>query len=65
MVTVTFGDMLFQGADFGDFPSPESLKRQILISTKLPRESVDCLKEEESSECDKNRNNCSMQIQVG
>ncbi|CAO2840854.1 unnamed protein product [Amaranthus hypochondriacus] len=50
MVTTTFGNMLFPGMDFLEFPSPESLKRRILISTKQPKESRDSLKEEEHSE---------------
>ncbi|KMT05045.1 hypothetical protein BVRB_7g172040 isoform A [Beta vulgaris subsp. vulgaris] len=50
MVTTTFGNMLFPGMDFAEFPSPESLKRKILISTKPPKESHDRLKEEESNE---------------
>ncbi|XP_074303053.1 phosphoinositide phospholipase C 2-like [Silene latifolia] len=50
MVTKTFGDMLFPSMDFQEFPSPESLKRKILISTKPPKESFDNLKEEENNE---------------
>ncbi|KAL9238688.1 hypothetical protein vseg_013078 [Gypsophila vaccaria] len=50
MVTKTFGDMLFPGTDFQEFPSPESLKKRILISTKPPKESLDSFKEEENSE---------------
>lgn len=50
MVTTTFGDMLFTGADFQDFPSPESLKRRILVSTKPPKESLDSLKEPKNSD---------------
>ena len=50
MVTTTFGNMLFPGMDFLEFPSPESLKRRILISTKQPKESRDSLKEEEPNE---------------
>ncbi|KAK9059711.1 hypothetical protein SSX86_020415 [Deinandra increscens subsp. villosa] len=40
MVTETFGDMLFTpGADsLVEFPSPEILKRRIIISTKPPKE---------------------------
>lgn len=40
MVTETFGDMLFiSGSEsFAEFPSPELLKRKILISTKPPKE---------------------------
>ncbi|KAK9755766.1 hypothetical protein RND81_01G048900 [Saponaria officinalis] len=50
MVTKTFGDMLFPGTDFQEFPSPESLKKRILISTKPPKESLDSLKEEENND---------------
>ncbi|KAL8093044.1 phosphoinositide phospholipase C 2-like [Apium graveolens] len=40
MVSETFGDMLFiSGSEsFAEFPSPELLKRKILISTKPPKE---------------------------
>ncbi|XP_071732758.1 phosphoinositide phospholipase C 2-like [Rutidosis leptorrhynchoides] len=40
MVTETFGEMLFTpDADgLGEFPSPEFLKRRIIISTKPPKE---------------------------
>lgn len=38
MVERTFKDMLpSQNLESSDFPSPESLKRKILISTKLPK----------------------------
>ncbi|XP_021720665.1 phosphoinositide phospholipase C 2-like [Chenopodium quinoa] len=50
MVNKTFGNILFPGMDFSEFPSPESLKRKILISTKPPKESGDNLKEEEPNE---------------
>lgn len=38
MVKETFGDMLYSpGSEFiMEFPSPDSLKRRILISTKPP-----------------------------
>lgn len=38
MVTVTFGDILYvpKSEDLNEFPSPESLKGRILISTKPP-----------------------------
>lgn len=38
MVTTTFGDMLFcPKSDYlGEFPSPEALKRKVMISTKPP-----------------------------
>ncbi|CAK9137005.1 unnamed protein product [Ilex paraguariensis] len=39
MVTRTFGDMLFYPeSDLKEFPSPEFLKKKILISTKPPKE---------------------------
>jgi phosphatidylinositol phospholipase C delta len=40
MVTQTFGDILFcYGTEcYVDFPSPESLRRKIIISTKPPKE---------------------------
>lgn len=40
MITETFGSMLFysDSAGFKEFPSPESLKCRILISTKPPKE---------------------------
>ncbi|PON37568.1 Phosphoinositide phospholipase C family [Parasponia andersonii] len=40
MVTQTFGDILFSpGSDcLKEFPSPESLKKRIIISTKPPKE---------------------------
>ncbi|GKV28289.1 hypothetical protein SLEP1_g37366 [Rubroshorea leprosula] len=43
MVTRTFGDILFcPGSEcLKEFPSPESLKRQIIISTKPPNEDLD------------------------
>lgn len=40
MVSQTFGDILFSpGTEcLKEFPSPESLKRRIIISTKPPKE---------------------------
>lgn len=39
MITQTFGDMLFTSDScLKEFPSPESLKRRVLISTKPPKE---------------------------
>lgn len=39
-VTETFGDVLFTSGseNFAEFPSPESLKKRIIISTKPPKE---------------------------
>ncbi|KNA12040.1 hypothetical protein SOVF_129530 isoform B [Spinacia oleracea] len=39
-----------ESTDFIEFPSPESLKRKILISTKPPKESGDNIREEETNE---------------
>ncbi|XP_034688440.1 phosphoinositide phospholipase C 2-like [Vitis riparia] len=43
MVTETFGDMLFRPESeyLPEFPSPESLKKKIVISTKPPKEYLD------------------------
>ncbi|KAG8390112.1 hypothetical protein BUALT_Bualt01G0049700 [Buddleja alternifolia] len=40
MITQTFGDMLFSPGQecLREFPSPESLKRRVIISTKPPKE---------------------------
>ena len=41
MITQTFGDMLYyppQSECLEEFPSPESLKHKIIISTKPPKE---------------------------
>ncbi|KAL3650265.1 1-phosphatidylinositol phosphodiesterase [Castilleja foliolosa] len=40
MITQTFGDMLFSPGPecLSEFPSPESLKRRVIISTKPPKE---------------------------
>ncbi|GLT31472.1 hypothetical protein SLA2020_062050 [Shorea laevis] len=48
MVTQTFGDMLYypESDCLTEFPSPESLKNRIIISTKPPKEYLD---EEEAS----------------
>ncbi|XP_057979685.1 phosphoinositide phospholipase C 2-like [Malania oleifera] len=52
MVTQTFGDILFSpGSEcLKEFPSPESLKRRIIISTKPPKEYLEAreLKKKES-----------------
>lgn len=50
MVNSTFGDMLYPAVEFLNFPSPESLKNKVLISTKPPKESVDSLKEHANNE---------------
>ena len=43
MISVTFGDMLYypQSGCLEKFPSPESLKHRIIISTKAPKEDVE------------------------
>lgn len=40
MVTQIFGEMLYypQGECLAEFPSPESLKHRVVISTKPPKE---------------------------
>ena len=72
MVTKTFGDTLFPGTEFLEFPSPESLKGKILISTKPPKESDDTLEKSEeftdmslpSESGSKKGNEFDMQIKV-
>ncbi|KAJ7959648.1 Phosphoinositide phospholipase C [Quillaja saponaria] len=53
MVTQTFGDILFTpGSEYlMEFPSPESLKRRIIISTKPPKEYLEA---KEGKEKEKN-----------
>lgn len=43
MVTRTFEDLLYypEGEGLVEFPSPESLKHKIIISTKPPKEYLD------------------------
>lgn len=57
MVNQTFGDMLFcPGSDqLNEFPSPESLKKRVMISTKPPREHLETQngKEKESQHMSK------------
>lgn len=52
MVTQTFGDILFSpGSEcLKEFPSPESLKNRIIISTKPPKEYLEAkeIKDRES-----------------
>ena len=51
MITQTFGDILFTPGSEGlrEFPSPESLKKRIIISTKPPKEYLEAkdIKEKE------------------
>ncbi|KAL0003376.1 hypothetical protein SO802_017157 [Lithocarpus litseifolius] len=50
MVTQTFEDILFAPGpeSLKEFPSPESLKRKIIISTKPPKEYLEEVKEKEN-----------------
>lgn len=52
MVTQTFGDILFYpgSESMEEFPSPESLKQRIIISTKPPKEYLEAkeIKEKEN-----------------
>lgn len=52
MVTQTFGDILFTpGSDcLNEFPSPESLKKRIIISTKPPKEYLEAKEIKDRSE---------------
>jgi phosphatidylinositol phospholipase C, delta len=44
MIKETFGDMLYVPSDepMKEFPSPEDLKNKIIISTKPPKEYLEC-----------------------
>ncbi|GAB4824533.1 hypothetical protein Ancab_007409 [Ancistrocladus abbreviatus] len=55
MVTETFGEMLFlPGCEFlKEVPSPEYLRRKIIISTKPPHEALDDTKKKENLQKDK------------
>ncbi|TKY47544.1 Phosphoinositide phospholipase C 2 [Spatholobus suberectus] len=52
MVTQTFGDILFSPSSesLKEFPSPESLKRRIIISTKPPKEYLEAKEVQEKEE---------------
>ncbi|XP_057430197.1 phosphoinositide phospholipase C 2-like isoform X2 [Lotus japonicus] len=52
MVTQTFGDILFAptSESLKEFPSPESLKKRIIISTKPPKEYLEAKEEKEKEE---------------
>ncbi|KAJ7963980.1 Phosphoinositide phospholipase C [Quillaja saponaria] len=60
MVTQTFGDVLFSpGSEcLSEFPSPESLKRRIIISTKPPKEYLEAkeVKEKEKNDAQAGKN---------
>ncbi|KAF2291649.1 hypothetical protein GH714_027822 [Hevea brasiliensis] len=57
MVTKTFGDMLFcpKSDQMKEFPSPESLKKRVMISTKPPKEYIEAknIKENETRKSSK------------
>jgi len=52
MVTQTFGDILFSPSSesLKEFPSPKSLKRRIIISTKPPKEYIEAKEVQEKGE---------------
>ncbi|XP_004500490.1 phosphoinositide phospholipase C 2 isoform X1 [Cicer arietinum] len=52
MVTQTFGDILFcpSSESLKEFPSPESLKKRIIISTKPPKEYLEAKEGKEKGE---------------
>ncbi|WVZ06492.1 hypothetical protein V8G54_019838 [Vigna mungo] len=52
MVTQTFGDILFSpgSESLKEFPSPKSLKRRIIISTKPPKEYIEAKEVQEKGE---------------
>ncbi|XVF24135.1 hypothetical protein REPUB_Repub13aG0101200 [Reevesia pubescens] len=51
LITQTFGDMLYypESDCLSEFPSPESLKHRIIISTKPPKEYLECRPKDNSS----------------
>nr|BAE71237.1 putative phosphoinositide specific phospholipase C [Trifolium pratense] len=57
MVTQTFGDILFCPSTEGltEFPSPDSLKRRIIISTKPPKEYLEAKEGKEKEEPQKGK----------
>ncbi|NP_001304243.1 phosphoinositide phospholipase C 2-like [Vigna radiata] len=52
MITQTFGDILFSpgSESLKEFPSPKSLKRRIIISTKPPKEYIEAKEVQEKGE---------------
>ena len=52
MVTQTFGDILFtpNSESVKEFPSPESLKKRIIISTKPPKEYLEAKEKEKGDD---------------
>lgn len=61
MVTKTFGDMLYLPENLDEFPSPESLKRKIMISTKPPE--VDANKNDDNKDKGKFQKRLSSRIE--
>ncbi|WJX32445.1 1-phosphatidylinositol phosphodiesterase, variant 2 [Trifolium repens] len=57
MVTQTFGDILFCPSTEGlkEFPSPDSLKKRIIISTKPPKEYLEAKEGKEKEESQKGK----------
>ncbi|CAK8566484.1 unnamed protein product [Lathyrus sativus] len=57
MVTQTFGDILFcpSSESLKEFPSPDSLKRRIIISTKPPKEYLEAKEVQEKEESRKEK----------
>jgi len=57
MVTQTFGDILFSPTSetLKEFPSPDSLKKRIIISTKPPKEYLEAKEEKEKEESQKGK----------
>lgn len=55
MITQTFGDMLFSpgSESLKEFPSPESLKKRVVISTKPPKEYLKTKEVEKEGETNK------------
>ncbi|KAL5814783.1 hypothetical protein ACOSQ4_025424 [Xanthoceras sorbifolium] len=53
MVTKVFGDMLYQTGHLEEFPSPESMKRKILISTKPPEEGLNSSSKKDDQKIEK------------
>ncbi|OMO76015.1 C2 calcium-dependent membrane targeting [Corchorus olitorius] len=60
MVTQTFGDMLYypESGCLSEFPSPESLKHRIIISTKPPKEYLESRSKESSPKNRSRRGSC-------
>lgn len=52
MVTQTFGEILFSpdSESMKEFPSPESLKKRIIISTKPPKEYLETKEKEKGDD---------------